>query len=87
MGIPEHNKCVALCKRLRKQHQKGNWRRVRAIRRKNGDIKIKMRIRQMLKIEFQMERSRTKKKYGMDYTEFMKMVSGKHYRRWGKYDD
>lgn len=87
MGIPEHDKCVALHKHLRKERQNGNWHRVRAIRRKNGDIKLKMRIRQMLKIEFQMQKSRIKKQYGMSYTEFMKTISGGRYRRWGKYDD
>ena len=62
MSIPEHKKCVALHKRLRHNHQKGNWRRVRAIRRKNGEIKLKMRIRQMLKVEFEMQKSRIRKK-------------------------
>ena len=85
MGIPEHDKCVALHKQLRKEHQVGNWHRVRAIRRKKGDIKLKMRIRQMLKIEFQMQKSRIKKQYGMSYTEFMRTI--RRYRRWGKYDD
>ena len=87
MAIPEHNKCVALHKRLRHDNQKGNWRRVRAIRRKNGKIKLKMRIRQMLKVEFEMQQSKIKKEYGMGYTEFTKSISGRHYRKWGKYDD
>lgn len=87
MAIPEHNKCVALHKRLRYVHQNGNWRRVRAIRRKNGEIKLKMRIRQMLKVELWMEKSKIKKKYGMGYNEFMKSVVGRYYRKWGKYDE
>ena len=87
MSIPEHNKYVALHKRLRHNHQNDNWRRVRAIRRKNGEIKLKMRIRQMLKVELWMEKSRIKKQYGVKYTEFMKSVVGRHYRKWGKYDD
>ena len=87
MAIPEHNKCVALHKCLRHDHQNGNWRRVRAIRRRNGEIKLKMRIRQMINIEFWMEKSRIKKEYDMGYNEFMKSVDGRYYRKWGKYDD
>ena len=87
MAIPEHNKCVALHKRLRHDHQNGNWRRVRAIRRKNGENKLKMRIRQMMKVEFEMHKSQVKKKYGMEYSKFIKTLCGKQYRRWGKYDD
>jgi len=87
MAIPEHNKCVACHKHLRYERQNGNWRRVRAIRRNNGEIKMKMRIRQMLKVEFEMQKSRIMEKCNMRYTEFMKSVVGKHYRKWGKYDD
>lgn len=87
MSIPEHNKCVALHKRLRRNHQNGNWRKVRAIRRKNGEIKLKMRIRQIHKVEFEMQKSRVKKQFNMGYTGFMKPVCGKYYRKWGKYDD
>ena len=87
MAIPEHNKCVALHKRLRHNHQNGNWRRFRAIRRKNGEIKLKMRIRQILKIESEMDRSKIMKECNMRYTDFMKSVVGKHYRKWMKYDE
>lgn len=87
MAIPEHNKCVALHKHLRHDHQNGNWRRVRAIRRRNGEIKLKMRIRQMMKVELWMEKSKIAKMWNMRYTDFMKSVVGKHYRKWGKYDD
>ena len=87
MSIPEHNKCVVLHKYLRRNHHKGNWRKVRAIRRKNGEIKLKMRIRQIHKVEFEMQKSRVKRQFNMGYTEFMKSVIGKHYRKWGKYDD
>lgn len=86
MAIPEHDKCVALHKLLRRNHQKCNWRRSRAMRRRKGEIKLKMRIRQMLRIEFAMERSRIIKKYN-SYTAFNKLIRGEHYRRWGKYDD
>lgn len=87
MAIPEHNKCVALYKLLRRNHQKGNWRRVRAIRRRNGEIKLKMRIRQMLRIEFAMERSRIMEQYQISYTAFNKITRGMHYKKRGKYDD
>ena len=87
MAIPEHSKCVITHKQIRRNKHKGNWCRVRAIRRKNGDIKLKMRIRQMMRVEFEMQKSVIQKKYRMRYTEFMKTVAGKHYRKWGKYDD
>jgi hypothetical protein len=87
MAIPEHSKCVAINKRLRHNHQNGNWCRVRVIRRKNGEIKLKMRIRQMLKAELEMEKSKIMKKWNMKYTDYMKSVVGKYYRKWGKYDD
>lgn len=87
MAIPEHSKCVATHKQIRHNRHKGNWCRVRAVRRKNGEIKPKMRIRQMLKAEFEMQRCVIQKKYGMRYAEFMKTVAGKHYRKWGKYGD
>ena len=87
MSIPEHNKCVALHKRLRHDHQNGNWHRIRAIRRKNGEIKLKMRIRQMLKVEFEMQKSRIRKQYEVSYWAFNILALGEHYRRWGKYDD
>lgn len=86
MAIPEHNKCVALHKHLRRDHQKGNWRRVRAIRRRNGEIKPKMRIRRMLKVELAMERSRIIRQYQISYTAFNKIIRGKHYKRYRKYD-
>lgn len=87
MAIPEHSKCVAIHKQIRHNRHKGNWRRVRAIRRKNGEIKLKMRIRQMLKAELEMQRSKIMKKWNMRYTDFMKSVVGGHYRKWGKYND
>lgn len=87
MAIPEHNKCVALHKRLRDNHQNGNWCRFRAIRRKNGEIKLKMRIRQMLKVEFKMQKSRIREQYEVSYRAFNIMTRGEHYRKWGKYDD
>lgn len=87
MAIPEHNKCVALHKHLRHDHQNGNWRRVRAIRRKNGKIKLKMRIRQMLKVELWMEKSRIREQYEVSYWAFNILTLGEHYRRWGKYDE
>ncbi len=87
MGIPEHKKCVALSKNMRRTHQTGNWRNVRHIRRKKGEIKHKIRIRQMLKVEFEMEKSRIRKRYSMGYINFMKIIRGKYYRKWRKYDD
>ena len=87
MAIPEHNKCVALHKRLRHNHHKGNWRRVRLIRRMNGKIKPKMRIRQMLKVEFEMQKSRIREQYEVSYRAFNIITRGEHYRKWGKYDD
>lgn len=87
MAIPEHNKCVAFHKHLRHSYQNGNWRRVRAIRRRNGEIKLKMRIRQMLRIEFAMQRSRIIEQCQISYTAFNKITRGMHYKRWGKYDD
>ena len=87
MAIPEHDKCVALHKLLRRDHQNGNWHKVRAIRRRNGEIKLKMRIRQMLRIEFAMQRSRIMEQYQISYTAFNKITIGMHYKRWGKYDD
>lgn len=87
MAIPEHNKCVASHKRSREQLHNKNWRKARAIRRKNGEIHFKVRIRQILNVEFAMERSRIEKKYGMKYTEFFKTVRGPFYRKWNKYDD
>ena len=87
MAIPEHNKCVALHKRLRHDNQKGNWRRVRAIYRKNGEIKPKIRILQMLKVEFWMDKSMIRKQYEVSYRAFNILRRGEHYRRWGKYDD
>ena len=87
MAIPEHNKCVALHKYLRHNHHKGNWRKVRAIRRKNGKIKLKMRIRQMLKVGFWMEKSRIREQYEVSYRAFNIIIRGEHYRKWGKYDD
>lgn len=87
MAIPEHNKCVALHKYLRRIHRKGNWRRVRTIRQKNGEIKPKMRIRQMLKVEFEMQKSRIKEQYEVSYRAFNIVIRGEHYRKWGKYDD
>lgn len=82
MGIPEHVKCVKTHKWLRHDKQHGNWKKVRKIRRANGEIKHKMRIRQMLKAEFLMQKARHK-----NYTEFMKKIYSPHYRRYGKYDD
>lgn len=87
MAIPEHNKCVISHKRSRDQWQNGNWRKVRAIRRKNGDMRFKMRVRQMLKAELSLERSKIEEQYGMKYTEFFKTVRGPFYRKWNKYDD
>lgn len=87
MGIPEHSKCVATHKRLRYESKKGNWRRVRAIRRKLGEIKHKMRIRQMLKVELWMDKSRIREQYEVSYRAFNIITRGEHYRRWGKYDD
>ena len=87
MGIPEHNKCVAIHKRMRYNKQNGNWRKVRSIRRKNGEIKLKMRIRQMMRVEFEIHKLQVKKKYGMEYSKFMKTMCGKQYRKWGKYGD
>ena len=82
MGIPEHDKCVKCHKWIRHNRQRGNWRKVRKIRRANGDMKPKERIRQMLKVEYLMQESRHK-----NHKDFMKDVMGQHYRRYGKYDD
>ena len=87
MSIPEHNKCVVDHKYMRYNHQKGNWREIRSIRRKNGEIKLKMRIRTMLNIEFAMEKSRISKELGMKYWKANVMMLGPYYRKWGKYDD
>lgn len=61
MSIPEHSKCVKDHKYMRHVKQKGNWREIRSIRRKNGEIILKMRIRTMLKVEFDMQKSRLSK--------------------------
>ena len=87
MAIPEHNKCVAVHKRLRYEKQKGNWRKVREIRRKNGEIKPKIRIRAMINVEYAMEKSRISKRFGLKYWESNIVVYGPYYRKWGKYDD
>lgn len=87
MAIPEHSKCVASHKQSCHEWHHGNWRRVRAIRRKNGSIKPKMRIRQILKVEFAMQRSRIIEQYQISYTAFNKITRGMYYKRWGKYDD
>ena len=41
----------------------------------------------MINVGFWMEKSRIKKEYDMGYNEFMKSMDGRHYRKWGKYDD
>lgn len=87
MAIPEHSKCVAVHKRLRYEKQKGNWRKVREIRRKNGEIKPKMRIRAMIDVEFAIEKTYIFKRYGLRYREFNSVFRGPYYRKWGKYDD
>ena len=82
MGIPEHDKCVKCHKRIRESLQHGNWRKVRKIRIANGKLKLKQRIREIMKIEFLMDRRKHE-----SYADFMKSIMGKKYRRYGKYDD
>lgn len=86
MAIPEHSKCVTCHKRDRDANRNGNWRRVRQLRRKQGKLKPKARIRQIIDIQFEMEKSRIKKMHGVSYTDFMKAVIGKYYKKWGKYE-
>lgn len=87
MAIPEHSKCVASHKRSRYHRHYSNWRRVRAMRKKNGKMKPKMRIRQILKITFAMQKSRMEKQFQISYTAINKITRGMHYKRWGKYYD
>ncbi len=87
MAIPEHSKCVKAHKQIRYNLRRGKWRDFRSIRRKNGEIKLKMRIRTMLNIQFAMEKSRISKEYEMKYWKAKVALFGPYYRKWGKYND
>lgn len=85
MGIPEHDKCVKMWKRIRQSRKYGNWRKVRSMRRRSGELKPKERIRNIIKASKFENKSRIQK--FMSFADFNKEVFGGHYRRWGKYDD
>ena len=89
MAIPEHEKCVKTHKWIRQFRQKGNWKRIRAFRRKACILKPKARIRQLIKAEQQLIAADTLKRYGFkSWTEHqLHIYKNKHYRKYGKYDD
>lgn len=88
MAIPEHEKCVRRNKLFRHYKKEGVWSAVRAKRRKEGKLKLKKRIRVINNVELAMQRANALKTFKSckNWTEFMKMMLGKHYRRWGKYE-
>lgn len=81
MGIPEHNKYVKMRKNIRENWHHGKWRHVRYLRRKNKDMQRKERIRQILKVEYQMMNSK------MKALGWWKKPLPHYIRRYGKYDD
>lgn len=80
MGIPEHDKCVKMWKDIRRSNHE--WK-------KKKRPKKRKRIRELLRAERMMHDSILREQFkGRSYMEIMRdILLGKHYRRWGKYDD
>lgn len=87
MAIPEHDKCVRMWKNIRRIKKKRFWIETRRLRRKDGKIYRKQRFRNMLKAENLISKYVILRNGYSSIHELGVEVHGKHYRRWGKYDD
>lgn len=88
MAIPEHEKFVKMWKRIRYGRKYGHWRKVRQLRRIEGRLKPRERVRTLIKEEWKLHRANLMANTGyISYVKLQKDLLGSHYRRWGKYDD